>query len=277
MRQNKFITSKDLAKHNLFKGIPTKRDIQYDFNRRFITPAFWKIKKDQAQTIATRSFSALQTEFAKKLARVVNLLIQGNQEEPPALSFGQAQKMSKKIFIEFYKRAYVLGVKASGADLSAGYTLFVNKLSLPDLHKEDQWSEAAALSEYTFWSSFIKQIVNSTRTVLAYDKRILLYVKALEAHFDAGRVSGSPLNSVVYWTMQSRHSHCLGCTYMNSISPIPKENMVTTPRAGMCSCISNCNCTLKIVPKNPEEIKRIRLVSPPKETIIREMKRRKYS
>lgn len=276
MKTLKFITSKDLVKHNLFTGIPTKRDIQYDFNRRFITPTVWKVKKDQIQTIATRSFSSLQTDFAKKLARVVNLLIQGNLEDPPTMSLKEAQKMSKKIFIEYYKRSYVLGVKASGAGLSAGYTLFVNKLSTPDLHKEDQWSEAAALSEYTFWNSFIKQIVSSERRVMAYDKRILLYVKALEAHFDAGRVAGSPYNSVVYWTSSKGHGTCAGCSYMNKISPLPKENMVTTPRAGMCSCMSNCNCTLKIVPKNPEEIKRIKVSAPTKEVIIREMKRRKY-
>ena len=272
MRVNKFITAKDLITSKSFSGTPTRREIQYDFHRRFITADAWKPKKDHVQTTASRSFRGLQDTFGRELTRIVNLVIHKEWTVP------EARRMSKKLFIEFYKKAYALGVKASGVGISTGYSLFINKPSVkPPIYKdEDKWSEAASVAELSFWMHFLKQITSESRLVHSIDHRILLYVRTLESHFDAGRVAGSPLNSVVYWTPSKGHSACKGCAYMAQISPLPKDALVTTPRAGMCSCLSNCNCTIKIVPKTAEEVRAVRLKSPYKEDIVKEMRRRKY-
>jgi len=300
MRTSKLITSKDLITADMLRGSTSRRETQHDFHRRFITPSVWKVQKDHVQTTATRSFATLQRNFAKELARVIKMVVYSEYTVP------EARRVSKQIFREYYKKAYVLGVKASGAGMSAGYTLFINRPSVnPEINKdEDKWSIAAATSELSFWNKFLKAIekhhveeekkrrdqqekpdqpvtvypvIPAARLVPSFDYRILMYVKALEAHFDAGRVVGAPYNSVVYWTKARHHSNCPGCEYMSKISPVPKEALVTTPRAGMCSCLSNCRCTIKIVPKPAEEVRAIRNNTPPKEVIIREMKRRKYN
>lgn len=269
----KFLTSKDLITSKMLSTSPLKREVQHDFHRRFITPSVWKVQKDHIQTIASRSFIALQKNFAKELSRIIKLVI---YEE---FSLSEARRLSKRIFIDFYKKAYILGVKASGAGISTGYSLFINKPSImPEVSpQEDKWSQLSAKDELSFWNKFLKNASNSTKMVSSYDYRILMYVRALEAHYDAGRVIGAPYNSVVYWVKNKGHSLCPGCTYMSQISPIPKELVVTTPKAGMCSCLSNCKCSIKIVPKSYEEVQKIKRESPSKEEIIKEMKRRKYN
>ena len=269
----KFLTSKDLITSKMLSTSPLKREVQHDFHRRFITPSVWKVQKDHIQTIASRSFIALQKNFAKELSRIIKLVV---YEE---FSLPEARRISKKVFTEFYKKAYVLGVKASGTGISTGYTLFVNKPSImPEItSQEDKWSQLSSKDELSFWNKFLKTASSSTKLVSSYDYRVLMYVKALESHYDAGRVVGAPYNSVVYWVKNKNHSLCPGCSYMAQISPIPKELVVTTPKAGMCSCLSNCKCSIKISPKSYEEIQKIKRKSPSKEEILREMKRRKYN
>ena len=273
MRTSKFLTSKDLITSNMLNGSPSRREIQHDIHRRFITPSVWKVQKDHVQTTASRGFITLQKKFAKELTRILKLVVY--EEYTPI----EARRLSKKLFIEFYKKAYILGVKTSGAGISTGYSLFVNKPSVtPDISStENKWSEASAKDELSFWNKFLNAVTKESRLVSSYDYRILMYVRALESHFDAGRVVGAPHNSVIYWTQSKGHSACPGCSYMARISPVPKEAMVTTPRAGMCSCLSNCKCSIKIVPKTADEVRKIRNDTPPKELIIKEMKRRKYS
>lgn len=263
----KLLTSKDLIKSSMLGKLPNKREIQHDLHRRFIGPDIWKVKKDHVQTAASRSFTVLQNNFAKELVRIVNLLI--NKE----LTFQQARKKSKQIFVEYYKKAYFLGIKASGMGISTGYTLFLHKpYTDPTVTKEESaWSKEASESELSFWSNFIKQL-SFSNSVSRIDARILMYVRALEAHYDAGRVVGAPRHSVIYWKQDKHSNYCRGCAFMASLSPIPKENVVTTPKAGMCSCLSNCNCKIVIVPKTAEEYIKIKNSSPSKEKIAKQMK-----
>src|ERR1035437_7260862 len=261
--------NKNLATHRLLQPFSTRRDIGHDFHRRFIGTEQWRLKKGNIQTIAGRSFKLAQIKLEKELEKVVHYV------QYDYYTLDEGRKRSKKIFNEYYKKAYFLGLKSSGAGISQSYTQLLFKDSSDPLvyAAEERWSQTSATAEMKFWGKFLGDITQKKAFRTTMSDRIKMYSQSLEGHYNAGRVAGSPNHSIVYWTMDKRtHVTCPECEWLASNSPYSKENMVTTPKAGLCSCLFNCRCTLKITPTTQDEYKRYKAVKPTQSQILRKIK-----
>jgi hypothetical protein len=265
------LENKDLSSHRLLQPFATKRDIEHDYHRRFMGTEQWRLKKNNIQTIAGRSFTLQQKKFEKDLTKVVHYL------QHNFYTTDEARKESKKIFYQYYKQAYFLGLKASGAGISQSYSqlLFRDSADPKVYQEEERWSQTAATAEMKFWGKFLTDINMGKAFRMSMEKRIKLYSASLEGHYNAGRVAGSPNHSIVHWTLDRGHQSCPECEWLASNSPWPKELMVTTPKAGLCSCLMNCRCSLKIIPTTQEEYKRIQRSKPSRDQVVRKIKKSK--
>src|ERR1035438_1751778 len=183
-----FNENKNLSTHRLLQPFSTKRDIAHDFHRRFIGTEQWRLKKSNIQTIAGRSFTLSQVKFEKELTKVVHYL-QNNY-----YTIEEAKKKSEKIFYDYYRRAYFLGLKSSGAGISQSYTQLLFKDSSDPLvyAAEERWSQTAATAEMKFWGKLLSDINSGKAFRQTMNDRIKMYSKSLEGHYSAGRVAGSP-------------------------------------------------------------------------------------
>lgn len=224
------ITSKDLISSSDL----TRREGLHKIHRDFIGSKEWTRQKNQLQTISNKSFYALQVKLSKDL-----LALRGKEDVTHKEIYG--------LFLNFFKQSYFLGVKASGAGLVRN-TLSIQKVyGNPKIYEtEAQWVKDAALVEKDFWGEFLAR--NKDKRISAKD--VQNYVALLDSHYLAGRLSGAPKNSIVYWQMPQDHPKCDECEHMYFFSPLDKEAAVIVPRSGFCSCGLGCNCTIKIMPSN---------------------------
>lgn len=261
--------SKQLYTSNaLMTPILQRRDLIHDLHRQFIgTPAF-RLKKSNIQTIAGRSFTLLQRKFIQDLTRIVKLLQSGDYSE------SESKRVSRSIFRDYYRKAYFLGLKASGVGIAAGMSsLTFRDYQDPALHQEEErWSQTAATAELRFWNKLLINTSLEKKSKYTVDQRIRFYAESLEGHYNAGRVAGSPRYSLVHWIMDKGHSTCPQCSWMAKNSPWPKELMITTPKAGMCGCLMNCRCELKIIPGSSQEYNKAKLAKPPKDQLVRKLR-----
>lgn len=272
--------SKNISTLNLTNPLIQKRGQMYQFHRMFMGTEQFRLKRSSIQATAGRSFIALQIKFEKELTNLIKFL---RNSIPSSLPDAQEaareeeefrayiKKKSKKIFYEYYRKAYFLGVKAAGAGISQSYQQLIFKDSAdPKITKEeDRWVKTAAAAEMKFWGKFL----NNAAQYKEVNRRIGMYVTSLEGTYNAGRVAGSPNNSLVYWLMDKKtHVSCPECDYLADNSPWTKDFLPTTPKAGMCSCLFNCRCALKILPTTQEEYKKASLVKPTRSQAIRKIK-----
>lgn len=257
--ENKNIYSLDLRDKFL-----VKRGFQHSLIRELLGQERWRHQKGFIQTVAKRSFHLLQQKFEKELLKIIKDVKKG------FLLPGDAKIRSRKIFEVYYRKAYFLGLKSSGAGLSKAYAdLTYNFYGDPNIQQaEERWSRIASTAETKFWSNFINKVAESASIRHTLEQRVKFYVLSLEGHYDAGRVMGSPTNSFVYWGLEKGHSHCKKCEWMAKTSPFPKELLVTTPKSGFCRCLMNCKCSLRIVPVELSEYIVRKTELPSKEQII---------
>lgn len=222
------ITSKDL----ITSSDLTRREGLHKIHRDFIGSKEWTRQKNQLHTIANKSFYALQTKLVKSL-----LSLQGKEDV--------SHKEIYDLFLNFFKQSYFLGVKSSGAGLVRNTTSIQRVYGNPKIYEtEAQWVKDAALIEKDFWGEFLAK--NKDKKISA--KSVQAYVLSLDSHYLAGRLYGSPKNSVVYWHMPDNHPKCDACEHMYFFSPMEKDAAVAIPRNGFCSCGLSCNCSIKIMP-----------------------------
>lgn len=264
--------SKNISTLNIANPLIIKRGQIFQFHRMFMGAEQFRLKRNNIQTIAGRSFTLLQNKFEKSLIKVVHYL------QHNFYTVEEARKESKKLFYAYYKQAYFLGVKASGAGISQSYAqLLFKDSSAPNIQAEElRWSQTAATAEMKFWNKFLGDINMGKAFRMAMEKRIKMYKSSLGGHYDAGRVAGSPNTSIVYWLMDKKtHVPCPECSYLASVSPWPKDTLPTTPRAGLCSCLSNCRCSLKITPTTDLEYKQVKAKQPTRAQALRHIKKSK--
>lgn len=260
--ESKNIYTLDLRDRSLFK-----RGLQHDLSRSIIGQERWRRQKGFVQTVAKRSFSLVQNKFEKDLTKVIRDLKNG------ILLPIDAKRKSRQIFEKYYKTAYFLGLKASGTGLSRAFAdLSFNFYGDPNVqYAEERWSKTAAKSELKFWEDFLDNISNKKSLYHKLETRIKFYAESLEGHYNVGRVAGSPNNSLVHWVLDRGHTPCKECEWLAANSPWPKELLITTPKAGFCSCLMNCRCYLKIVPSESYEYNSRKEALPSKSQALRDI------
>lgn len=229
------ITSKDLVTSSQI----TRRANLHKIHRNFLGAGEWSRQKTQLQTIANKSFQALQNKLVQQLYTFVKQYLKAEDKE-------EKHTELYAIFHDFFKKSYFLGVKSAGAGLVAHTFSFAHDIyGKPKIYEtETLWSAEATKLEQEFWVEFLKKVDRFISKSI-----IQQYVQCLDSHYLAGRVVGAPTNSIIYWIMPENHPHCAMCEQLQYASPIDKECMITTPRGGLCTCGKLCTCKIKIVPK----------------------------
>lgn len=158
------------------------------------------------------------------------------------LSQGQFSYRIKREFKAMHELAFRLGTDAGGL----GY------MALP---KEDlRWVEKFRRAEYTYLNKFIDDIVNG-RGTMKYHDRLDMYVDTVDSLFHAGRVDTFPEEGTkIYWMTGASAQVCPDCDLLAAESPYTPGSLPTTPRAGDTSCLSKCNCTLRIRYEPPQTV-----------------------
>ena len=256
---SELVENKQIFTHKGLSHFALKHAVEQDYQRRFLGTVQWNKIKANVQTVADRSYTALEKQFHAALKELVARPL--------------ADAAAKKVFTEFYAKAYTLGLKASGAGISQGFSMFREKSMLPIISvQERQWAASAAMGEFKYWKNFMRDIVEERLIRFSVEQRIGMYVSSLSAQYDAGRVAGAPENSLIHW-VTSKQEKCPSCLYLASLSPFPKEAVVVVPKSSFTSCRVGCNCKLRIVAATPDEYKMVRAKFPPKTKVIYRLRR----
>lgn len=188
-----------------------------------LKPGADRLAYDRAKTAWVRYSKKMKKDFVK----LSNQLARGD------LTKSQYIARSRKLFKAGYEKAYRLGTDASGLDF----------VKLP---KEDlAWLKRARASDYKFLDKFADDMV-SGKGSMAYVDRAGMYVDTVDSIFDAGRVDAYPNEATkIFWELSSS-DNCGDCIELAMNSPYTPATLPTTPRAGGTSCLSNCNCHLRI-------------------------------
>jgi hypothetical protein len=259
------LESKNIYSLDLRDKFLIKRGLQHTLTREIIGQERWRHQKSGVQTASKRSFILLQQKFEKELLKIIKDVKNG------FLLSIDAKRKSRKIFETYYRQAYFLGLKSAGIGISKAYSdltfNFYGDINIYDA--ENKWSQIATASETKFWSNFIDKVADHSSIRHTLEQRVKFYVASLEGHYDVGRVTGSPNNSFVYWSLEPGRIHCKKCKYMGHNSPWPKELLVTTPKSGFCPCLMNCKCSLRIIPVEQSEYQQRKQELPTQNQIIR--------
>lgn len=172
----------------------------------------------------------------------------------------------KDEFRNLYRTSFAMGLRGSHAHLAP------QQLLTPE---DDRWIESAFRHEMRYFNSFLDQVLNGRLTPNQINWRLGLYMLAARSIYDAGRVTGSHPNSLIYWIYNPEAQHCESCLYLREHSPYTKRTLPTTPRSGATQCLSNCKCHLRFVVADPEVIAQNEARALSKEYHLRELGRMK--
>ena len=123
-----------------------------------------------------------------------------------------------------------------------------------DLSKEDEdWLARARSFEYRYLEGFIKALTSLEETE-EFWWRADMYIDAMDAMFEAGRVDAYPNEATtVHWRLGVA-DHCPDCVDLALGGPYRPDSLPTTPRSGYTQCLSNCQCSLEIEYEKPAVI-----------------------
>ena len=190
--------------------------------RQLTTPSKWREQKSNVQAIAGRSFEVLKRNF---LAKIQKLLLDFAHYNNDLILLGEIDKEVKAS----YRKAYMLGLKASGLTLYEKNTTF-KKVSLPTLDpKESEWLNQTIFDK----KDQVEELVHSK------GQKLLKQVELeLLRYYQYGRIVGAPIYSFVYFNCTNKD-----CQHLVDNSPWPREKV-----EDFCP-----SCSFKIVPKSSTE------------------------
>ncbi len=192
--------------------------------RTIISPLRWRAYKSNVQASAGRSFDLLKFNFLRSIKKLmVDFHHYGNE----IVLLGEIDKEVTKA----YKKAYMLGLKASGLTVYQRNNSF-KKLSLPILDTEE-----------SYWlNQSIFEKLEQLKDILKSEGKDLLLLIEIELlrFYQYGRIVGAPLYSFVYFNCESEKPEC---QHLVDNSPWPREKV-----EDFYPC-----CRFKIIPKTADE------------------------
>lgn len=122
----------------------------------------------------------------------------------------------------------------------------------------DAFLDAEAEDEADYFGGFLDQVFGDEEE-FDRDRRLGMYVDALDGLFHRGAVDGLPNDALIFWKLRPAE-HCLDCVSLAARSPFVRpgvrhpdyDQLPTTPRKGDTRCISNCKCYLEFSPTSAE-------------------------
>jgi hypothetical protein len=171
---------------------------------------------------AAKQYAELELDFEKSLIKILD------RDSLSKLN----QLRGSRLFDKYYRKAWELGRKSSGTFYDT---------PIPITAKETKWFNNLVSTEAAFWQKFMSDSYNEKKTKFDPALRLEMYVKNMQAVFNAGRLSGLPKNVLLFWYPEKKLGRmCPGCTYMVNHSPFTQRTMPTVPRGGDTPCLMRC-------------------------------------
>jgi hypothetical protein len=212
--------------------------------------------------IATKNLVGVKRKLRAALGREVR------SWKKEQIEFSTLIRRSRNFIETAYKEAYLHGLRSQGHGALRGVR--GTKLSPTDqLTREDlAWIKSAAEEEMTYWHRFMRTMRKDYEEIekIVYDpvthqqsieverikreyitdqqqRRLNMYVNAVDSVFDSGKVQGAGEFTLIDWVLGDAE-HCPECLYLEGQSPYTKDSLPCTPRSGCTRCLSNCKCKL---------------------------------
>jgi hypothetical protein len=164
-----------------------------------------------------------------------------------------------------WREAFLCGIRAGGQPAGKGGVM-------AHLEPADEtWLLGAMKHEMGFLNGFIGDVLTDSGR-MPYPRRARMYVDALRAFYDSGRVIALPATSLIYWTGPNDHRTCASCAYMFAYQVFTKKTLPTVPRSGLTICLTHCRDKLLIRQASPEKVLEVTQRGPTRGTHIRNLR-----
>jgi hypothetical protein len=154
-----------------------------------------------------------------------------------------SEKQVREVIKEYFSKAYAQGVLNSGISTRKTVDQVISKFT--DSDKEHV--KTAVDEEMGYLRKFMGRVMEGEVDLDMIQKRVKMYVKSLDGIYGSGRVAGLDENTYIHWKPgpeSVEKERCPSCKYLMKESPYTKNNLPTTPRAGMTRCLFNCKDVL---------------------------------
>lgn len=158
----------------------------------------------------------------------------------------------RRVFNEYFRKAYALGLQAQGVGARRKLKYLVSEFTDDDLHH----IRTAVSEELRYMRKFLSAIAED-RLFMSFDNRLELYVQGLDGVFGGARIAALPAKTVLWWAGPRDKNKCESCTYLLNNSPYLPTTLPTTPRAGDTLCLSRCRDKIVARKAVTEEVRRI--------------------
>jgi len=201
-----------------------------------LDPALGSERKT-GQTVGKRKLKAVQNRVTTRMTDLIGRYQVGDVSE------AEFRKLAKQLMRTAWKDVFQAGMRASGA---AGLGAGKGKTAMVKMSPgDDKWLKGAMKHEMQFLNKFLTAIVSDDYR-MPLERRLKMYVGALESFYDSARVIAMPGNVLINWIGPQDGKMCPGCEYIIANNPYTKFTLPTTPRSGLTPCLTNCRHRLLI-------------------------------
>jgi len=175
------------------------------------------------------------------------------------------QAAAEKIMKRAWKEVFAAGVRSTGLKgRGQGKQGFVFSAA------DQKWLKSAMAHEMRFLNAMVRAITDQTYK-MPLDRRLQMYVSALESFYDSARVMGMPATSLFRWTGRKDSRVCDSCKYLKANNPYHKKTLPTTPRSGATLCLTNCRDRLLVRVVSSDEAIKVLQKGPTREHHVRKL------
>jgi hypothetical protein len=206
-------------------------------------PKAFANERKKGQTVGARKFKVATKRTRAALQRAIGKYQKSELDEK------EFRKDVTKTMRMAWRDVFLAGLRAGGAKgEGSGKNKVMVKLDVGD----DKWLKSAVQHEMRFLNGFINAVVNETY-VMPLNRRVGMYLSALNSFYESARVIALPANVAIWWKGPDDKVTCPSCRYMFEHSPYTKLTLPTTPRSGATICLTNCRDHLFIRRVSPEQ------------------------
>lgn len=230
------------GREHLFEGkyIGTARESDLEFMNNqatmdaFLFPERYANERRKGATVGKRRFKQVKARTQGELLQVVQDHDRGETWDT------DFRKDATAIMKKAWREVFLAGVRASGMQ-GEGH----GKTGVQLTPHDEKWFKSAVQHEMRFLNGFMAAVTEQTYK-MPLDRRVGMYMDALEAFYDSARVMGMPSTSLIRWTGKKDNRVCKSCQYIKRHNPFHKNRLPTVPRSGLTICLTNCRDRLLI-------------------------------
>jgi len=150
---------------------------------------------------------------------------------------------------EAWKDAFEAGARAAGV---GGKSAGRGKLKVRLTEGDYAFLRRASAHEMRYLNGMIRAVIDDSYT-MPLDRRVQMYVESLKGFYNSARVIGLPRDTIIHWRGPNDNRTCPGCRYLFEHSPYTKYTIPTTPKNGVCRCLTNCRDYLYCIRSTPSK------------------------